>query len=71
MPHERNKLFIALILSEYLSGKFSNTYKALSSKINGKEEELWPGTPVEEWGPCLSTGGGFFRFHLSTVGHFN
>jgi hypothetical protein len=41
MPHERNKLFIALILSEYVSGKFFNTYKALSSKINGKEEERW------------------------------
>ena len=33
-------------------------------------EDGWLG-PSLNWGPCLSTGGDLFLFHVLTVGHFN
>ena len=42
----------------------------INSNNYGSEFWLWDGNPIPHLMPCLSAGGGFYKFPLSTVGHF-
>jgi len=41
----------------------------LKTKINSKVEMLRWVAPILNWGPCLSTGDGLYRFYLPFIGY--